>query len=243
VLGLLAFIAQPVDYRETGATTELGLWVLASAVVVAAVSTALITRLAVAYDVLDGLFRLGQLVAPITLGLTVGLAVPLVQPVRPPPVATVLYQISAPIGADDGRFGRPGAATPGPQPPLDPYDPTATRGYGYPVAVDIARTRLVYEHSCAAHGQRARCGGNERARFYTTTDEPPDLWARPVDRAVVVARLLDPDPDGGCAAGYAPLHRYALPSEDGAALRTVALRAPGPQWQQEEMLGCIWPIG
>lgn len=56
----------------------LALWVLAAAFTVAAAGTALVTRVAASGRPVRWPVRVAQIIAPVTLGVTLGLAVPLV---------------------------------------------------------------------------------------------------------------------------------------------------------------------
>jgi hypothetical protein len=78
VLGVLSFIAQPIEYLEGGETGVLAIWVLAAAFTVAGVGTVLVARAAASGRPVGWPVRVAQIIAPVTLGVTLGLAVPLV---------------------------------------------------------------------------------------------------------------------------------------------------------------------
>ncbi|WP_214401373.1 hypothetical protein [Pseudonocardia lacus] len=77
VLAVLSFIVQPIEYLEGGETGVLGLWVLATTFTVAVVGTVMVAKVAASGRPVGWSVRVAQVVAPIALGVTLGLAVPL----------------------------------------------------------------------------------------------------------------------------------------------------------------------
>ncbi|MCO1654083.1 hypothetical protein [Pseudonocardia humida] len=94
VLGVLSFIAQPIEYLEGGETGVLALWVLVAAFTAAAVGTVLVARTTASGRPVGRSARVAQIVAPVTLGVTLGLAVPLVLRSGPGPEAAPAYGVA-----------------------------------------------------------------------------------------------------------------------------------------------------
>jgi len=252
IVGIASAIAQILELLESGRFSVLWSSLLVAVTIASLIGAGVVTWREVKVMGQTGrrgarLYRLAELLLPavslLAVGVTIGVAIPVIFRSVPPP--SMIYQSFESTIENDERFGLPVVLRARSEPPANGYKVRSTLGLGYPVdAVEIPGTHLVYDHFCTGEGSEEPCGGVRRSHFYSKDSNAPSPWPKSADLIEPVARLLDAEPGGRCPnENDIAIYSFSAATSAGAPLFDVAARAADDVWKRGELLGCLSPTG